>query len=113
MAGWGVRLAGFSRVLEGLNDIQMRLDDDAVYVVGSNVTYSVYVELGTSRMSAQPHLFPAAREAQRNVRRIAGDANSVDEAVKRIALFIERRAAENAPVDTGNLQASYRTERVR
>jgi len=110
---WGVRLLGFSNVLQGLKDIQVRLDDDAVYVVGSNVEYAIFVEMGTSRMEAQPYLFPAAREAERSIQRIAGDARGVEEAVKKVALFIERRASENAPVDTGNLQASIRTEKVR
>ena len=29
-------------------------------VIGPTVSYGVYVELGTSRMAAQPYLFPAA-----------------------------------------------------
>lgn len=110
---WGAQLLGFSAIVDALDDIQVQLDDNAVYVVGTNVEYSVYVELGTSKMEAQPYLFPAAREAERNINRIAGSAQSVNEAVKRIALFIERRASENAPVDTGTLQASIRTERIR
>lgn len=113
MAGWGVSLLGFGSVMKGLGDIQTRLDDDAVYVVGTNVEYAVYVELGTSRAPAQPFLFPAARAAERVIGRITADAQSLEDAVKRVALFIERRAAQNAPVLTGNLQASIRTERVR
>lgn len=110
---WGVRLIGMSNVLKGLKDIQMRLDDNVVYVTGTNVEYAVYPEFGTSKMPAQPYLMPAMREAERNIQRIAGDAQSVEEAVKRIALFIERRAAENAPVLTGNLQGSIRAERIK
>lgn len=110
---WGVNLLGFGALLDALDGIQMRLDDNAVYVVGTNVEYSIYVELGTSRMAAQPYLIPAAREAARSAERIAGDASSVDEAVKRIAFFIERRAKQEVPVDTGNLKASIRTERIR
>jgi len=32
---------------------------DLVYVVGTNVKYGPYIEHGTSKMSAQPYLFPA------------------------------------------------------
>lgn len=31
--------------------------------VGTNVTYGIFVELGTFRMSAQPYLLPALRAA--------------------------------------------------
>ena len=33
--------------------------DNIVGIVGSNVEYALYQELGTSRMSAQPYLMPA------------------------------------------------------
>lgn len=36
----------------------VRMDDDAVYI-GTNVEYAAYVEMGTSRMKAQPYLKPA------------------------------------------------------
>lgn len=110
---WGVQLAGFSALSRALDElINVQLGDDVVYVVGSNVTYSVHVELGTRYQSPQPYLFPSAREAERNIQSIAGNANSLAEAVKLVALFIERRAAERAPVDTGLLMNSIRSERV-
>lgn len=110
---WGASIAGVGSVLGAIDDIQLRLDDNAVYVVGSNVSYSVYVEMGTSRMDAQPYLFPAARKAQRQMGSIVAGAQSVSEAVKRVALFIEREAKILVPVDTGTLKASLRAERVR
>lgn len=64
-------------------------------------------------MDAQPYLFPAARSVEREMARVAGEAQSVEDAVKLVALEIERRAAQNAPVDTGTLQASIRSERIR
>lgn len=36
----------------------VRMDDDAVYI-GTNVEYAAYVEMGTSKMKAQPYLKPA------------------------------------------------------
>lgn len=108
MVGWGVKLLGFSRVMNGFDDlINVQLEDDVVWVTGSRVPYAVYQEFGTSKMAAQPFLFPAAREAQRNIGRITQGAQSVEEAVKLVALWIEGEAAKRAPVgDTGNLQAS-------
>lgn len=113
MAGWGIQLHGLGSALKALDGIQMRLDDNAVYVVGTNVEYAIFQEFGTSRQEGTPHLFPAARAVQRDAQRIAGDANTVEEAVKRLAFAVERGAKERAPVDTGNLKASYRTERIK
>lgn len=121
MAGWGVKLLGFGRMLDGLKDVQVKLNDDAVYVVGTNVEYAVYQELGTSKMDAQPYLFPAARAAERNprayVRRHTNTSieaqSSMEDVVKVIALAIERDAAERAPWDTGNLAGSIRSVQVR
>lgn len=110
---WGAKLIGFNAVMDMFDSIQTRIEGNAVYVVGTNVEYAVWVETGTTKMEAQPYLRPAMNEADRNIKSIVGDAGSTNEAVKRVALFIERKAAENAPVDTGNLQASIRTERVR
>lgn len=113
MSSWGVKLLGFNSVLNFFKDVQMRLDDNAVYVVGTNVEYAVFQEFGTRNMSAQPYLFPAARQVAREADRVAGDASSVEEAVKRLAFQIEREAKDRAPVDTGNLRSSIRAERVR
>ena len=38
--------------------------DGLVAVIGTNVDYAPYVELGTSRMAAQPFLLPALEAAQ-------------------------------------------------
>lgn len=42
------------------NSITHQQESENVEVIGSNVSYSVYVELGTSKMSARPFLRPAA-----------------------------------------------------
>lgn len=45
-------------------DHELGFDALGIYVdVGSNVEYAAYVELGTSRASAQPFLRPALRAA--------------------------------------------------
>lgn len=43
------------------NSISHTQDGDSAYI-GTNVEYAPYVELGTSRMKAQPYLRPAATE---------------------------------------------------
>lgn len=45
-----------------------------VGVVGSNVQYAPYVELGTVRMAARPYLQPAITENQREIFDILGNA---------------------------------------
>ena len=42
------------------NSITHEQMSDTVEVIGTNVEYAPYVELGTSRMSARPYLRPAA-----------------------------------------------------
>lgn len=44
-------------------------NEDAVYI-GTNVEYAPYVELGTSRQTAQPFLKPAASEHSAEYKRI-------------------------------------------
>lgn len=46
------------------SSITWRMEEDSkglAAIVGTNVEYATYVELGTSRMSAQPYLVPALR----------------------------------------------------
>jgi phage protein, HK97 gp10 family len=46
------------------NSIQSTMEGELTGVVSTNVEYSIYVEYGTTRMSAQPYMTPAA-EAMR------------------------------------------------
>lgn len=110
---WGARFVGFGSMMDSIDGLQSRLDDDAVWVVGTDKIYGVYQEFGTKNMRAQPYLRPAARDAERNIERITAPANSVEEAIKRVALHIERESKKNAPVDTGALRSSLRAERIR
>lgn len=36
------------------------INDEKATIIGTNVEYAIYVELGTSRQKAQPYLLPAA-----------------------------------------------------
>lgn len=111
--GFFVQSAGFAAMIDGIDEyIDVALDDDAVYIVGTNVEYAVYQEYGTRYMEPQPYLRPAAREAQQNISNIVAQSSDLPDAVKQTALFVERRAKELAPVDTGHLRGSIRSERV-
>ena len=121
MANWGLRILGFQSVMRALDNLTIEIGTDAVYVVGSNVEYSVHQELGTRNMEPNPFLRPAARDAERQLDRIARHVDTGDELVREVALFVERRAKHyattNVPpgpdVRTGNLRASIQAERVR
>jgi HK97 gp10 family phage protein len=43
-------------------------------IIGTNVEYAPYVELGTSKMTAQPYLNPALEMNKNNIKRIFADA---------------------------------------
>lgn len=45
------------------DSITMKFNGKDEVVIGSDVDYSVYVELGTSRMAAQPYLIPSLFQA--------------------------------------------------
>ncbi len=42
--------------------------------VGTNISYAIYQELGTSKMAAQPFLNPALEQNKGNIRKIFADA---------------------------------------
>ena len=100
----------------GFDGVMDALDYDGFgtreYRVGTNVEYAVYVEFGSARNEAQPYLRPAVDEAMSEMDRIADDVDSPEELVERLALRVEELAKKNAPVDTGNLQASIEAQRV-
>lgn len=108
-----VNAIGLRQVMRGFDDLTDQIGGDTVYLVGSNVQYSVYVEFGTSKMQAQPYLRPAVDDVMgRKADTIANESASAAELVTRLALEIEREAAQRAPVDTGTLKASIRAERI-
>lgn len=112
---WGVQLSGLASTVQMLDQIRVQWGEDVTYVVGPTAKYGIYVELGTTRMKPQPYLEPAVRSVMAQSERLTkGVDDGSAEAVKTLALEIERRAKQNAPVgETGNLRASISTERVK
>lgn len=125
---------GLSRVVSGFERLRDQVGGDAVYLVGSNVEYAVYLEFGTSKMPAYPWLRPAVSEFERNPRKFIEthtnttiDAlDSADAVVEAVALALERRMTDNVtagdkspeadpdhPVrQTGNLAGSIKAVKV-
>lgn len=69
-------------------------------------------EYGTKYHEPQPYMRPAAEEAQNRVGDIVAEEGSISAGLEKTALFVERRAKELAPVDTGQLRSSISTEQV-
>lgn len=135
---WGARIIGMGSVLDLLDDIQLRFDDDVVYVVGTNVEYGIYLETGTSKMQPYPWFKPAIEEYQRdpqkfiakNAEKSLSELDTMAGIVKVVAFSLERQMKKNVAadkasgrspgthpehpqVDLGNLRPSIRAERVR
>lgn len=110
----GMDLVGAAEAIQDIRRLEEMYggDDDVVWIVGTNVEYAAFVEFGTSKMEAQPYLLPAARRVGRSPGRYLDNPSSTSAFVRQLALAIEREAAERAPVDTGQLQASITAERV-
>ena len=86
--------------------------------IGTNIEYGPYVELGTSRQSAQPYLRPAYDEKRGAALKEVADvlkmnlpgAPKLKMALHSGGLVIEAQAKINAPVLTGTLRSSITTE---
>lgn len=120
MSGWGTSITGFGEVINILEEIQVQLDDDAVYVAGPTVNYAIHQELGTTSIEARPFLRPASERVSENKESmlerywsVAPDAGPVEV----IAIAVQNEAkiiADQKDVrDTGALIASITYERAR
>lgn len=112
MGKWGASINGATALKGQMAQFRAKLDGPVTYVIGTPVEYSVFVELGTSRMHAQPYLRPAVEHVARNIQTIFNQAGSLSAAIGKLALDIEAEAKRRCPVDTGNLRASIQAERV-
>ena len=110
--GFGASLNGVGALYRTFDYVRDQFSGRAEWVVGTSVEYSVYVEFGTSRMAAQPYLRPAVEHAKRNMNSITAGAQSLDDAIMRLAYAIESEAKRLCPVDTGNLRASITAQKV-
>lgn len=93
-------------------DFSDAFGSEVVYITGTNVEYSIWVEVGTTKMEAQPYLFPAAKAVGRDPEAHIEGYGSIEGLIKQVALAVEREAKERVPVDTGNLKGSIRAQRI-
>lgn len=102
-----IKTRGFNSALDSLRVLREGWGTDSRWIVGVGAEYGAYVEFGTSRMRAQPYLFPAARKVMRTeFAAIGRRASTLPQVVELTAHAIEAEAKRRAPVDTGNLQNS-------
>ncbi len=52
--------------------------DDSSVIIGTNVDYTIYVEKGTSKQSAQPYLIPAVEQNIENIKRIVKEEMDIN-----------------------------------
>lgn len=105
-------LAGYASLLSGLEDLRETVKWSGSVVVGTNTEYAPHQEFGTKYQQGTPHVRPAVQAVGGSVDRIAASADSTDDLLLLLGLAIEGEIKVRVPVDTGNLRASYRTEKL-
>lgn len=105
-------LAGYASIISTLEDFKGSFSTDASVVVGTNTEYAPHQEFGTKYQQGTPHVRPAVQAVGGSVDRIASSADSADDLLLLLGLAIEGEIKTRAPVDTGTLRASYRTEKL-
>lgn len=121
-------MSDFDFELDGVGSLQEefgdRIDDwsdgGSVYV-GTAVEYSLYVEMGTSKMDPKPFFRPALAELTADIEGFidthtsasVDTMTSAEELVETIGLALERRVkeiiTEKGLIDTGTLRVSVRS----
>jgi len=64
MSEFGLEVEGFAAAIEEVEDLIDDLDSDREFLVGTGVSYSVYLEFGTSKMDPKPFFQPALNEVR-------------------------------------------------
>jgi hypothetical protein len=119
MAEFSLELDGLDGAINALRELERDVETLTTFTVGTGVSYSVFLEFGTSKMDAKPFFRPAISEVRsRGVEGFIaentgttvdalGDAGDV---LRVLALALERRIKEiitdKGLIDTGTLRAS-------
>jgi hypothetical protein len=136
----GAELDGLDSLEDRLDEIDDNWgsSQEIVYRVVVDKSYAVFIEFGRGPVEAQdaealrftvdgetvfaksvgpapaqPFMRPAIREANRNLQSLATDATSLDDFLRRTALFTEGEARDRAARDTGDMARAIESERVK
>lgn len=109
----GMNLTGVAQFVDALDDLKdtYTASSDG-WVVGTNVEYGLYQEFGTYSQPGTPHVRPGVDATRSGLPRIAAQASDLDAFMRLAALQLEEEIKRRAPVDTGNLRASYKAEEL-
>lgn len=114
-----LNLDGLEAAINRLDELEDDVETVGSYTVGTGVSYSIYLEFGTSKMDAKPFFRPAINEIRaqgvdgfiaHNTKTAVGALPDADAVIKTLALALERRIKEiitdKGLIDTGTLRAS-------
>jgi len=121
--GWGLSLTGLATTKAALETLKFDVDDETAYIVGPTVSYSVFVDRGTSKMEARPFVRPAAERVQANLETEVGrfldgglNDSSMDAITRAAALAVQREMqriiTQKGAVDTGTMRSSVSIQEV-
>lgn len=137
MTDFELDISGYAQLQEKLAELKQKGESESEYRVVANAEYAVYLEMGTRHMPPYPFFQPAIREFQASpesfVRKHTGrsfeEAESTDQVVRWVADALEAQMkmnatagapdrspgtnAEHPKVQTGNLRASIRAQRIK
>lgn len=112
-------LDGLADQSEDLQHEQDQWEGDDAWYVGTAVEYSIFLEMGTSKMDPKPFFRPALHEVaakgvaafiREHTNTAVDDIESIDELVRALAFALERRIkeiiTEKGLIETGTLRAS-------
>ena len=107
----GMNLLGAAAVVGGIDEmIDMFSGGSDGYRVATNVEYAAHQEFGTARQDGTAHFRPGMDATKAKMAQLATQASDLDEFLKLTALQWESETSSRAPVDTGNLKASWTAE---
>lgn len=119
MSDWGIDTSGIESVASEIDETAADIEN-VDYIVGTNVPYGFWLEVGTEDMPPYPWFEPAIEDVMSGrADEIVDEADSIEDAIRDIAFAIEERAkyyTDDGPPGpdkvTGNLHNSIVARRL-